>query len=228
LISSDCSHSKQVAPDLRRISRRDRGGARLAHRQRMDPRSMLRALLVFLFMIASTAAHAGAGALSLPDLTPLSASPPVPELGAPRLHVESEFPITLHELAPFAGDEVLCQAPCTQIVDGRAGQRFYFSGDEIPPSISFALAEKSGDVLAAVHKGSFGMLRAGHALITPAVLHLLAGAVLLPIMSFERDPQTASDLRYATVATLTVGTALLVTSIVMVVEGKTTFRFDRL
>ena len=190
---------------------------------------MLRAVLVFFFMIASTAAYAGGVTPSFPSLTPFAPPPAASELGVPRLHIESDFPITLHEVAPFTGDQVLCQAPCTQIVDGRAGERFYFSGDEIPPSVSFALIEKSGDVLAAVHKGSFAMLATSRALIAPTVLNLVAGvAVLLPIMELEHDPGTVSELRYATAATITVGTALLVTSIVMAVEGKTTFRFDRL
>jgi hypothetical protein len=60
------------------------------------------------------------------------------------------------------------------------------------------------------------------------VLHLIAGAVLVPFMALERDPGTALDLQYATGATLGVGAALLVTSVVMLVEGKTSFRFSRI
>jgi hypothetical protein len=47
-------------------------------------------------------------------------------------------------------------------------------------------------------------------------------------MALERDPNTALDLQYAMGATIGVGGALLVASIVMIVEGKTRFRFDRL
>jgi hypothetical protein len=155
-------------------------------------------------------------------------TPPPPVLGAPRLHIDSDFPITLHEVEPFIGDEIVCQAPCAQVVDGRAGQRFYFAGDEIPASESFALVEKTGDVVAAVHKGNFALLTTGRALLAPAILHLVAGAVLVPFMTLERDPTTASDLQYATGALLGSGGALLVTSIVMLVEGRTSFRFNRL
>jgi hypothetical protein len=151
-----------------------------------------------------------------------------PELGVPRLQIESDFPITLHEVEPFVGDEIVCQAPCGRAVDGRAGQRFYFAGDEIPPSPAFALVEKSGDVLATVHKGNFALLATGRALLAPAILHLVAGAVLAPFMALERDPGTALDLQYGTGATLGVGTALLVTSVVMLIEGRTRFRFSRI
>jgi hypothetical protein len=151
-----------------------------------------------------------------------------PTLGAPRLRIASDFPITLHEVEPFVGDAIVCQAPCSQVVDGRDGQSFYFAGDEIPASPAFALVEKSGDVVATVHKGSFALSATGHALLAPAVLHLVAGAVLTPFMAIEHDPGTSLDLQYATGATLGVGAALLVTSIVLVVEGRTSFRFERL
>ena len=149
-------------------------------------------------------------------------------LGAPRLRIESDFPITLHEVEPFLGDAIVCQAPCDRIIDGRAGEEFYFAGDEIPASRSFALAEKSGDVVAAVHKGNHALLATGHALLAPAILHLVAGAVLVPFLALEHDPSTALDLQYATGATIGLGAALLVTSIVMIVEGRTTYRFARL
>jgi hypothetical protein len=168
-----------------------------------------------LIAITSTAARAQTVALA-------------PALGAPRIHIASDFPITLHEIAPFVGDQIVCQAPCSQIIDGRAGQEFYFAGDEIPRTPCFALAEKSGDVVATVHKGNFALLTTGHALMAPAVLSIVAGAVLAPFMALQRDPDTAVDLQYATGATIGAGAALLVTSIVMIVEGKTRFRFDRL
>lgn len=172
-------------------------------------------------------AHADAVTLTWPLVTP-PPPPAAPELGAPRLRIDSDFPITLHAVDPLVGDAIVCQAPCGRVIDGRAGQRFYFAGDEIPASPSFALAEKSGDVLAEVHQGNYGVLATGHALMAPAVLHLVAGAVLAPFLTLTRDPSTASDLQYATGATLGVGAALLVTSIVMIVEGRTRFRFERL
>lgn len=149
-------------------------------------------------------------------------------LGAPRLHIASDFPVTLHEVEPFIGDHIVCQAPCTQIVDGRAGQQFYFAGDEIPASRPFALVEKSGDIVAAVHEGNFALLTTGHALMAPAILSLVAGAALVPFLTLERDPTTALNLQYATGATLGAGAAMLVTSVILIVEGKTRFRFDRL
>ena len=191
-------------------------------------RTVASLLLALAFTTVPAAARADTVTLTLPTLAPPAAPPLAPELGAPRLHIESDFPITLHEVEPFAGDEIVCQAPCSRIVDGRAGQRFYFAGDEIPASPPFALVEKNGDVVAAVHKGNFALLATGRALMAPAVLHLIAGAVLVPFLALERDPGTALDLQYATGATLAAGAALLVTSIVMLTEGKTSFRFQRL
>jgi hypothetical protein len=172
-------------------------------------------LSLLLVALTSTAAHADALA-------------PAPALGAPRIHIASDFPITLHEVVPFIGDQIICQAPCAQIVDGRAGQQFYFAGDEIPATPCFPLAEKSGDVVATVHKGNFALLTTGHALMAPAILNIVAGGVLAPFMALERDANTALNLQYAMGATIGVGAALLVTSVVMIVEGKTRFRFDRL
>ncbi len=183
-------------------------------------------LLALALTLLPWGARADVVTLALP--APPPPLPLAPELGAPRLQIESDFPVTLHEVEPFVGDEIVCQAPCSHVVDGRAGQRFYFAGDEIPASPPFALVEKSGDVLAAVHKGNFALLATGRALLAPAVLHLVAGAVLVPFLALERDPGTALDLQYATGATIGVGAALLVTSIVMLVEGRTSFRFYRL
>jgi hypothetical protein len=191
----------------------------------MFAKSTVRSLLLAV-VLAMVPAAARADVVTLAWPLPAASPPPLaPELGAPRLRIESDFPITLHEVEPFVGDEIVCQAPCSRVVDGRAGQRFYFAGDEIPPSPSFALVEKNGDVLAAVHKGNFAMLATGRALMAPAVLQLVAGAVLVPFLTLERDPGTALDLQYATGATLGVGAALLVTSVVMLVEGRTSFRF---
>ena len=186
------------------------------------------AVLALALTTVPAAARADSITLTMPTLAPPPPPPVAPELGAPRLRIESDFPITLHVVEPFVGDEIVCQAPCSQIVDGRAGQRFYFAGDEIPPSLPFALVEKSGDVSAEVHKGNFALLGTGRALMAPAVLHLVAGAVLVPFVALERDPTTALDLQYATGATIGVGAALLVTSIVMLVEGRTSFQFHRL
>jgi hypothetical protein len=212
-IAIACSHREQRASVDRRARRVAIAGARLALGAGMSSNPTVFSVL---FAIASTMIPAAARA---------DAPPP---LGAPRLHIDSDFPVTLHEVEPFLGDAIVCQAPCGQVVDGREGQRFYFAGDEIPRSPPFALVEKSGEVVAAVHKGSFALSSTGHALMAPAILHLVAGAVLVPFMTLARDPSTALDLQYAAGATLGVGAALLVTSIVLIVEGRTSFRFTRL
>ncbi len=189
----------------------------------------LQPLLVLAALVAlPLPARADGVTVTLPLPPPPAPPPQAPELGAPRLRIDSDFPITLHEVEPFVGDTIVCQAPCERIVDGRAGQQFYFSGDEIPASPSFPLVEKGGDVVAEVHQGNFALLGTGHALMAPAVLHLVAGAVLVPFMTLAHDPSTALELQYAAGATLGVGAALLVTSIVMIVEGRTRYRFERL
>ena len=116
-----------------------------------------------------------------PPLPPLIA----PTLGAPRIHIVSDRPITLHGATSEFGasfgryQPVACVAPCDQVVDGRNGQFFYFAGDEIPRSDTFRLAEKNGDVRVSVSPGSYAMRSVGNTGIVLGTLGAVVGGVLL-------------------------------------------------
>lgn len=171
-----------------------------------------------------------AGAQAQPFLFPRPLPPPSqPELGAPRIHIESSFPITLHRSGLFfasALPEITCQAPCDAIVDGRQGDSFFFGGDEIPPSKSFRLIEKSGDVVAHVRAGNFTASKVGSGLLIPGILSIITTATILPFALLTQNPDTRSQLQTATIATAAIGVATLATSIALLVVGHTRFDFE--
>jgi hypothetical protein len=168
-------------------------------------------------------------------------APPVPgELGAPRLHIDSSTPVTLHETLETDLGRIRpidCQSPCDKVIDGRSGQVFFFAGDEIPQSSRFHVTEKSGDVTVRVSPGSFGVRKAGGVLIGLGITAAVAGSVLLPIgmavnagnadsAAQMHSPASSSPLIPAGAATLGVGGAMLVTGIVMNVLGHTRYDFS--
>jgi hypothetical protein len=200
-------------------------------------RKRLMALSMWIALLPTTA-HAQSAAAP-PTTTqwpwPLSiwqppSPPPVssPALGAPRIHVRSSFPVTLHEVSStFTGpfDQIECQTPCDRIVDGRSGQVFYFAGDEIPESTRFRLTEKNGDVTATVKAGNIDMRKAGTALgIAGGALTAMA-AMVMPISAAVRDPDKSSDVLYGGGAALGVGLAALTTGIILSLAGRTTYDF---
>ncbi len=176
-----------------------------------------------------------ASALGTLGYTPVSTlPPPAPgELGAPRLHIETPTPVTLHEtLDTDLGRErpIDCQSPCDKVIDGRAGQAFYFAGDEIPQSARFHLTEKSGDVTARVSPGNRGVRTAGAWLIGLGITGVTAGAITLPIgmaMNSGAAPgQSSSTVPMAGGVTLGIGAAMLLSGIVMNVVGHTRYDFS--
>jgi hypothetical protein len=112
------------------------------------------------------------------------------------------------------------------VIDGRAGETFYFAGDEIPPSRHFRLMEKSGEVLAEVSPGRRGLSRAGAALITPSVFSLVAATVLTPFAALNHDPDTQPRLALAAGLTAATGVAALVAGIALAVAGETRYHFE--
>ncbi len=87
--------------------------------------------------------------------------------GAVRVHIETKHPgVELREEQPGAESfVVVCRQPCDRVVDGRDGRSFFFAGEGITPSPTFALDRRRGDVTAAVKPGSAG-LRTGGAVVS--------------------------------------------------------------
>lgn len=177
-----------------------------------------------------------APAAGFPQLVPSLFAPPAPpprpgELGAPKIHIRSSTPVTLHEVtaSPFGlVREITCQSPCDQVIDGRAGQTFYFAGDEIPSSERFHLIEKRGPVEATVSPGNAAVRTTGSALMIPAGLTLLASVILWPFAALTHDPATAGSLETAAEVVTSVAVLSLASSIAMLVGGKTRYSFRAL
>jgi hypothetical protein len=179
-----------------------------------------------------------------PPLPPLSA----PTLGAPRIHIVSDRPITLHGATPDLPlsfgryQPVACVAPCDQIVDGRGGQLFYFAGDEIPRSDAFRLSEKSGDVRVSVSGGSYPMRSVGDTGIVlgsigagVGTILLIAGAAInsanspdpsLPASQQHPPDTTGQTFVTAAEATLVASGVALVTGIVLSTLSHTRYDFQ--
>jgi hypothetical protein len=183
-------------------------------------------------------------ALPVPVLPPLSA----PTLGAPRIHIVSDRPITLHGATPDLPGSfgryqpVACVAPCDQVVDGRGGQFFYFAGDEIPRSDTFRLAEKNGDVRVSVSAGNYAMRSVGNTGIVLGTIGAAVGGILLIAgaainsanaanasmpPSLQSPPDTTGQT-FVTAAevTLVASGVSLVTGIVLSTLGNTRYDFQ--
>ena len=172
--------------------------------------------------------------------------PPAPVPGAPRLHVEATSPgVTLFEVSQAAAvfgargtsygvfTRPICHVPCDRIVDGRAGQSFYFGGEGVTPSSSFQLAGHSGEVAASVTPGSARARFGGVVMTGLGATAILTGAIMLPIGA--RYSET-DDLGVTTnvvsvpmvaggAALAAAGVGLLIGGIVTLVKSRTAVTF---
>lgn len=167
--------------------------------------------------------------------------PPVPgEVGAPRIHIESDQPVSLREATVTLDGlrrPIACRAPCDAVVDGRTGRSFFFTGDEVPESSRFLLNEKSGDVTVRVSTGSDGLRTGGSVFLTLGILGASAGTVMLPLglaLNAAGDtsgphgtPALSSSSPLPLVGGVMLGTglAVLTTGIVMKVLGNTRYEW---
>jgi hypothetical protein len=153
------------------------------------------------------------------------AAPPV--LGLPRLHIDAESPVVLHEVSMERGVPHLpvCESPCDRIIEGRGGQRFFFGAKGVPPSARFRLANESGELTARVHPGSNGLRGGGIGLATLGGLSVLTGSGLLLASAVSADTHgsgaLAKDLEISGVISTAAGLAVLASGIVRVVMGGT-------
>jgi hypothetical protein len=156
-----------------------------------------------------------------------------PPLGLPRLHIDAEIPVVLHEVARERGVPHLpvCASPCDRVIDGRGGQRFFFGGRGIPQSPRFRLANESGELTARVHAGSSGLRAYGIALVSLGSLAVLTGNGLLIGAAAAADSHAsgtvAKDLELSGVISTAAGLSVLAGGIVMLVMGGTSYSLLR-
>ncbi len=110
----------------------------------------------------------------------------------------------------------VCQAPCGEVIDARAGYPYFFGGDRMPISRPVYLNYAEGDVTAEVRPGRFGFLIGGIFGISYGAVGALTGGALLGVA-----PDTLARPGGILLGT---GTALLVSGIVMVIHGRTRYR----
>lgn len=110
----------------------------------------------------------------------------------------------------------VCQAPCGEVIDARAGYPFFFGGDRMPLSRPVYLNYAEGDVSAEVRPGRLGLLMGGVFSVSYGAVGAITGGALLAV-SPDRLAKPGGIL-------LGSGAALLVAGIVMVVYGRTRYR----
>ncbi len=110
----------------------------------------------------------------------------------------------------------VCQAPCGEVIDARAGYPFFFGGDRMSLSRPFYLNYAEGDVIADVRPGRIGLLLGGVFAVSYGAVGTLTGGALLAV-SPENLAKPGGIL-------LGSGVALLTAGIVMIVHGRTRYR----
>ena len=159
---------------------------------------------------------------------------PVAGPGRPHMHIETTRPVRLFEVSgqvfnagprwghyPQAQQaRPVCRAPCDRVIDGSAGQSFYFGGEGITPSRRFTLDEHDGPLLARVKPGRAGVLVGGVLFTSLSIAPLLTGTLFLSL-SQHRAPDGSHGTRDAGIALSVVGASTLITGILMIALGRT-------
>ncbi|WAS95768.1 hypothetical protein [Nannocystis punicea] len=114
----------------------------------------------------------------------------------------------------------VCRAPCGRVIDGSAGNAFYFGGDRVTPSRDFSLKGLEGEYVARVRPGRPGFFYAGFGLTVLGALGTVEGALSFGEKNFG-DDRTVSG------ALLGAGLALLAAGVTMIVHGTTRYRLYR-
>ncbi len=174
--------------------------------------------------------------------TTLASKAPPPELvgedDAPLLHVALTRParVQLHEvLTPepttrWTGLEwgrqveraryrIRCAAPCDLVVDGRHDRRFFFAGDEVPRSRTFALDGLGPTVHARVRPGNTGRFTGGIISVPLGIAAVATGVVFATSI-----PDDRSTFLAPAVVLTSLGTALVAGGIALLVTGRTRIR----
>ena len=169
---------------------------------------------------------------------PAAEAPPPPAPGVARIHIVtddegvqlvrvggSSLQIGGNTLNLGLVSEVICQAPCDTIVDGRDGASFYFAGNGILPSEPFQLLEHEGDVAVAVDAGTPGAAFGGGMMLAFGVIGVIVGAIITPVSFGVTDPDGGRAAHIAGGVTLGGGAALVAGGAVIVGAAGTETEF---
>lgn len=168
---------------------------------------------------------------------PPTMSEPTPGPSRPRIAIEvlSRRPTEVHlfeagfpaqvlgvktgSAAYYAAARTVCRAPCGKVIDGGAGNPYFFGGDRLVPSRPLYLRDLEGDYVARVRPGRTRLLAGGIAAAGFGYAGTLTGGLLVGI--------TRGETRTAGAVVLGAGVALLITGIVMIVKGRTRYTLQR-
>ncbi len=191
-----------------------------------------------------------------PGPPPLPPPPPGPGLilgsevtgpsdGAPRVHIQTEWPgLGLHEVVTsiavvgYGGaaygqiSRPVCMAPCDRVIDGRAGQLFFFAGEGATPSSRFHLAGRGPEVAVEVQPGSLGkrfggwlMTGFGAAAVVTSVTLFILGSSSTSLEGDTFVSKTNSGMMIGGGVLLGAGAGLLAGGIVLLVQSGTRYHF---
>lgn len=159
---------------------------------------------------------------------------PAPGPSRPRITIELSRPGEVHLLEAgwpvqagyrpsrsiYSAARSVCRAPCERVIDGSAGNPFFFGGSRTVPSRIFYLKDLEGDYVARVKPGRVGMLLGGAALLGLGYAGTLGGGLVVGL-SRDEEPRLVGGI------VLGAGLALLAASIAMIVRGTTRYTLRR-
>ncbi|KYF70732.1 hypothetical protein BE17_52800 [Sorangium cellulosum] len=171
-----------------------------------------------------------------PPSAPGASAAPLPSVpGLARIHIDTDDPqvrliklVSTEVSGGFRSHsvtrhvEVVCRAPCDEVVDGRRGEAFYFSGKGMPDSSEFTLLDVRGDSTIHVDSGSNFQYRIATPLMVLGGIAVLGGAAAT-IAAFKTD--SSDGAKAGSLAFNVLGASVLATGILMRVFGRTTYEF---
>jgi hypothetical protein len=178
--------------------------------------------------LAAPAARGAEGGVADKVLRERDAAPMPHKDGVVRLWIRSPDPqiqLLSSTFSPIAIDgaagtlavhNVLCRAPCGEVIDGSLGGEFYFGGKGLMSSRGFQLLSMKGDVTATVKPRGRGRWIAGNVV---ACLGTVAAALgTLGLLTSDGD-------RNASIAAVAGGAGLLGIGIPLILTSMTTYSF---
>jgi hypothetical protein len=159
---------------------------------------------------------------------------PAPGPSRPRITIELTRPGEVHLLEAgwpaqagyrpnrtvYSAARSVCRAPCERVIDGSAGNPFFFGGSRTMPSRIFYLKDLEGDYVARVKPGRVGLLLGGVSAFGLGYAGTLSGGLLFGLTRDE-------DTRLAGGIVLGAGLALIAAGIAMLVRGTTRYTLRR-
>ncbi|MGK3984876.1 hypothetical protein WME99_17650 [Sorangium sp. So ce136] len=171
-----------------------------------------------------------------PPRAPAASAPPLPSIpGLARVHIDTDDPqvrliklVSTDVLRGFRSYsvtrhvEVVCRAPCDEVVDGRRGEVFYFSGKDMPDSSEFTLLDVRGDLAIHVDSGSTLQSRIAGPMMVLGGIAVLGGAAAT-VAAFKTD--SSDGVKAGSLTFNVLGASVLATGILLRVLGRTTYEF---